>query len=136
LVAKLKPNDIWDMDKKIELESYHLVWLADHPNRTVEWLRRMMADGFHIHHIDGDHSNDNPMNLVLIEGADHLMLHNGKKRPVTVLGTKPKLPRTESLRRKQERIARKRLYTVPGQEKTVTRTELLRLAVERANNLK
>lgn len=57
------------------LEPYHYAWLGAHPERTEEWLRRMMAEGFHIHHIDADHYNNDPMNLVLIEGADHLFLH-------------------------------------------------------------
>lgn len=34
-----------------------------------------MKDGFHIHHIDGNHQNNDPKNLLLIEGADHLKLH-------------------------------------------------------------
>ena len=58
-----------------KLEAYHLVWLAIHPWRTEEWLRDKLADGFDIHHIDGDHSNDGPGNLVLIDHADHFMLH-------------------------------------------------------------
>ena len=33
----------------------------------------MLANGFHIHH--GDHSNNNPTNLVLMEGVDHMLLH-------------------------------------------------------------
>lgn len=34
-----------------------------------------MHEGFHIHHVDGDHSNNHPNNLALIWGEDHLMLH-------------------------------------------------------------
>lgn len=59
------------------MQSYHLVWLEAHPHRTAEWLRERLADGFHVHHVDGDHSNDDPRNLILIDGADHLMLHAG-----------------------------------------------------------
>lgn len=57
------------------LQSYHLAWLSVHPSRTTDWLTRMMAEGFHVHHVDGDHSNDEPSNLILIEGDDHLRLH-------------------------------------------------------------
>lgn len=57
------------------LSSYHYAWLAAHPWRTKEWLISMLADGFHIHHVDGDHSNDDPRNLVLIDGVDHMRLH-------------------------------------------------------------
>jgi hypothetical protein len=57
------------------LEAYHLAWLAKHLERSESWLRERLADGFHIHHIDGDHSNDAFDNLVLIEGGDHFDLH-------------------------------------------------------------
>lgn len=63
------------------LQNYHFVWLAAHPGRTEEWLRERMRDGFHIHHIDGDHSNDAAANLVLIEGGDHLRLHGMPIKP-------------------------------------------------------
>ncbi len=66
--------------KDSDLESYHYVWLSAHPERTEEWLRGILAQGFHVHHIDGCHSNDDPKNLVLIEAGDHMMIHNGKSR--------------------------------------------------------
>ena len=60
-------------------QEYHLVWLESHPNRTEEWLKRQFAEGFHIHHLDGDHGNNEPWNLVLIEKQDHRRLHNMSK---------------------------------------------------------
>ncbi len=57
------------------MKKHYEAWLSAHPNRTREWLDDKLADGFHIHHIDGDHSNDHPLNLALIEGSDHLRLH-------------------------------------------------------------
>lgn len=57
------------------MQSYHYAWLSVHPERTEEWLAARMADGFHVHHIDGDHYNDDPKNLVLIDGTDHMRLH-------------------------------------------------------------
>lgn len=57
------------------LRSYHHVWLESHRNRTEEWLCERLADGFDIHHIDGDGDNDSPANLVLIECGDHMRLH-------------------------------------------------------------
>lgn len=57
------------------MESYHMVWLASHPNRTLEWLQERMRDGFDVHHLDGDHGNDAEENLVLIECLDHMRLH-------------------------------------------------------------
>lgn len=58
-------------------KSYHLSWLSVHPNRTADWLRERLSDGFDIHHVDGDHSNDSPSNLILIEAGDHFVLHSG-----------------------------------------------------------
>ena len=51
------------------------MWLNSHTNRTEAWLRDRLDDGFHIHHVDGDHANNSPSNLILIDGADHLHLH-------------------------------------------------------------
>lgn len=56
-------------------QSYHLAWLVEHPDRTREWLKRMMLEGFDVHHVDGDHTNNEPGNLVLMEAADHMRLH-------------------------------------------------------------
>lgn len=58
-------------------QSYHHAWLTAHPDRSIQWLRDRLADGFQVHHVDGDHSNDDPLNLILIEGVDHLRLHSG-----------------------------------------------------------
>lgn len=62
------------------METHHVVWLSVHPERSVEWLKERLADGFHVHHVDGYHENNNPVNLVLIESGDHMMLHNGGGR--------------------------------------------------------
>ena len=34
-----------------------------------------VPDGYHVHHIDGDRSNNNIENLALMEGHDHLSEH-------------------------------------------------------------
>lgn len=65
------PTTYW----RQELKDYHYIWLANHRNRTEEWLKERLADGFDIHHADGDHSNNDPSNLVLIESTDHMRLH-------------------------------------------------------------
>ena len=57
------------------LKSYHMAWLSAHPNRSARWLREKIKDGFHIHHKDGDHNNNDPNNLLLIDGDDHMRLH-------------------------------------------------------------
>lgn len=46
----------------------------------------MLALGFDVHHLDGSHDNNDPKNLVLIDGADHMMLHNGSARFSRVVG--------------------------------------------------
>jgi hypothetical protein len=58
-------------------EEYHRNWLSTHPNRTEEWLRERLKDGFDIHHMDGNHDNNDSSNLVLIESQDHMSLHGG-----------------------------------------------------------
>lgn len=94
------------------MESYHEVWLAQHPERSHEWLQERLNEGFHVHHIDGDHANDDPLNLVLIEGGDHLMIHNGKKRrlwrPHTPAAPrKPKPPKPHSMKELRKIVAEK-----------------------------
>lgn len=59
-------------------QPHHYAWLAAHPHRTFEWLKEKMLDGFHVHHVDGDHANNSPDNLLLIDGVDHMHLHNGR----------------------------------------------------------
>jgi hypothetical protein len=52
----------------------------------------MFKAGFHIHHIDGNHSNDTADNLVLMEGIDHFMMH-GVPRPRRHYEARPKTER-------------------------------------------
>ena len=61
--------------RRRKMEIYHEIWLDAHPRRTREWLEDKIKDGFVIHHIDGDHENNDPRNLLLCEGSDHMMLH-------------------------------------------------------------
>lgn len=97
------------------MQIYHHVWLSVHPRRTQEWLKRMLADGFHIHHMDGDHNNNEPRNLVLIEAGDHMMIHNGVSRllwkPSTGMAKinigRPKGKAIEKIRLKLEKLESK-----------------------------
>jgi hypothetical protein len=57
------------------MRAYHLAWLKAHPERSREWLKAMLVAGFEVHHVDGNHHNDHPANLVLIDHVDHLRLH-------------------------------------------------------------
>lgn len=60
------------------LAEHHAAWLAGHPERDEEWLARMLAEGFDVHHLDSDHANNDPQNLVLIDHFDHFRLHGRK----------------------------------------------------------
>jgi hypothetical protein len=80
------------------LQSYHYAWLGSHPGRTEKWLRGMLKTGFQIHHLDHNHYNDDPANLVLMEGSDHFRVHGFIKMSEVLakgkkLGAKRKLER-------------------------------------------
>lgn len=62
------------------LPSHHAAWLSAHPDRSEEWLLDALSDGFDIHHVDGNHSNDAPSNLVLMESVDHMRMHGPRLR--------------------------------------------------------
>src|SRR5215472_650540 len=49
-------------------------WLAAHPERDLEWLRKQLRQGFGVHHADGNQANNDPDNVMLIEQADHYRL--------------------------------------------------------------
>ena len=49
------------------MKPYHKAWLSAHPERTEQWLKERLADGFDVHHVNGDHFDDHPDNLALIE---------------------------------------------------------------------
>lgn len=68
-----------------KLTDYHRAWLSENPSVEIKQLRAWLKEGFDIHHLDGDHANNSPNNLVLIWGPDHMMLHNGKKRMARLL---------------------------------------------------
>jgi hypothetical protein len=62
------------------MKDYHFAWLSVHPERTATWLECALADGFDVHHLDGNHENNDPANLVLIDCGDHFMLHGTNRR--------------------------------------------------------
>jgi len=59
------------------VKEHHLAWLSAHADRSIEWFSDRMCEGFDIHHLDGDHTNNDPANLVMIEHQDHMRLHTG-----------------------------------------------------------
>lgn len=58
------------------MQNYHKVWLENHPERDEEWLMTALNAGFDIHHLDGNHENDEFRNLVLVEHSDHMRMHD------------------------------------------------------------
>jgi hypothetical protein len=101
-------------------EPHHLAWLQAHPDRSAEWLAERLRDGFDVHHVDGDHQNNTPANLVLIEHIDHMRLHGWtmsrfgyllrEKKPRREPGQRPptKQQRTALTWNKRRREARER----------------------------
>ncbi len=57
------------------MEAHHKAWLSKH-HQPPEFLQQAIEAGFHVHHIDGDHDNNDTANLVLIFGRDHMSLHS------------------------------------------------------------
>lgn len=77
----------------LKMKPHHAAWLSNHPTRSAEWLSARLADGFDVHHLDGDHTNNSPENLILVECQDHsLTLHSLRMiRPIVIrpCGRKP-----------------------------------------------
>jgi uncharacterized protein (DUF433 family) len=65
------------------MKTHHAAWLSHHTDRTADWLMDRIADGFDIHHLDGDHANNDPLNLVLMESGDHMRMHGMTGKRVT-----------------------------------------------------
>jgi len=59
----------------MELSEHHKAWLSKHRKASIEFLREACAAGFDVHHIDEDHGNNDPDNLILIYSGDHALLH-------------------------------------------------------------
>lgn len=79
---------------------HHEAWLSAHPERSSEWLNARILDGFDVHHLDGDHSNNDPLNLVLIDHVDHMRLHgmtSGSYRLRALSGVGVSGPRPQTL---------------------------------------
>jgi len=80
------------------MPKHHQAWLEAHPNRTQDWLFLMIEHGFHVHHIDGNPRNNDPKNLVLIEGADHMRLHGHDGFLASALTEKKRKDRSRRLK--------------------------------------
>lgn len=74
------------------MQDYHLAWLSKYADRDADWLRAQLAAGFHVHHVDGNHQNNDPGNLVLVWGPDHLANLHGMKKPPRRGKTGPRGP--------------------------------------------
>lgn len=74
----------------MKLADHHVAWLSAHPDRSAGWLKEMLREGFDVHHVDGDDSNNDPRNLILIEAVDHIRLH-GPALPNGLVGWRKRL---------------------------------------------
>ena len=68
-----------------DVPPHHLAWLEKH-GHTIEELNHFHSLGFHIHHINGNHNDNDHENLVLIHGDDHMRLHNSGTKLVKFHG--------------------------------------------------
>lgn len=59
------------------MNEYHRAYLSK-GTMTEEFFLEALANGFDIHHVDGDHNNNDPDNLVMIYKADHFTMHGAK----------------------------------------------------------
>lgn len=87
------------------MKAYHEAWLKKHPNRTRRWLQEKIRDGFDVHHVDGNHKNNAPDNLALIETDDHLRLHGSGLRRMFIEAEERAEKRRETGRQIYERRA-------------------------------
>lgn len=55
-------------------KAHHLAWMEGN-HAEPDFLYQAIMNGFQVHHVDGDHSNNDPLNLVLIYDRDHKKLH-------------------------------------------------------------
>lgn len=96
------------------MEEYHYNWIEKH-NKTEDWLRNASANGFDIHHIDGDYTNSNPENLILIYCGDHAQLHDAPLKAFTHRASNGWLTGKRSRPRKREKKKSKK-------EKNISKT--------------
>jgi hypothetical protein len=60
---------------KVALERYGPApWMCSYCNSLIKQLG-LKSDEGHVHHVDGDHSNEDPNNLIIIHSACHTRLH-------------------------------------------------------------
>ncbi len=62
-------------DEGYSLTTTQKAWLTKHPNVSQQWLVGAQSEGFELHHIDCNHDNDSPDNILLIFGRDHKYIH-------------------------------------------------------------
>lgn len=58
------------------MNEHHEAWLRAHPDRSRTWFLTRLAEGFEVHHLDSDPTNNRPENLVLLEERDHKRVHS------------------------------------------------------------
>lgn len=59
-------------------KNYRKIW-EEHNGRKI-------PDGYHIHHIDGNRSNNNPSNLLCVSPEEHWQIHFERGDPIAIRG--------------------------------------------------
>ena len=96
------------------LPPHHEAWLSVHPHRSRRWFLAKLKEGFDVHHLDGNHGNNTPSNLALVEHTDHMMVHNGGTHFLGRLKRKSKLKKPAQIEARPAESEREPFgFTVP-----------------------
>lgn len=58
-------------------------WVYFHRKAMESYLGRKLKSHEHVHHIDGDPKNNNIVNLVIVDKAEHIRIHKPAKKMET-----------------------------------------------------
>ena len=73
--SKLHTSSNFKGERNIIYKKHHRIWNKHHPEDP-----KIVGDNFVIHHIDGNHNNNNPNNLQKMTVRDHVTLHHEKDK--------------------------------------------------------
>ena len=98
------------------MEAHHKAYLGKH-SMSPEFLSEALRNGFDVHHLDGDHSNNEPENLILVWSQDHMELHGLKRFSGRMDGVWMTREEMDAVKlSKGEAAYQKRLQSIPWAE--------------------